>query len=944
MRASGHTSWTRRAALHKMTAMTTSTRRGKHRPDSSATTKPEARAWHRSDPSEVAEALGTGTAGLTPAEAVARLARHGPNRLEEAPPRSDLAILLAQFKSPLIYILLAATLATLLLEEWVDAGVIAVVLILNAAIGFIQERSAERSVRALMKLVSPRARVVRGGQETEIESVDLVPGDLVLLESGVRVPADLRLSTTNALAIDESLLTGESVPVGKVPDAVGPEAVLADRKCMAYTGSVVTSGRGRGFVVATAGDTELGAIAAQVRGEAETETPLQRRMKRFAGVVGIAVAVSAVLALGLGLLLGESLRDMFMVAVALAVAAVPEGLPVVFTITLAIGVRRMAARGAIVRRLTAVETLGSTSVIGSDKTGTLTQNRMTVQRVWTPAGALDLSEDATVEAAAPGSAIHEALLAGASTNEATLEAPGSETLGQGDPTELALLVAARRAGLDLDAVRAEAIVAEIHFEPERGYSATWRRRADGSVRVYLKGAPERVLGMCDRMAGAEGAVPVDADAIHAAARELAAEGLRVLAMAVADVEAPPAEGALPETPSGLVFAGLQGMMDPPRHGVKEAVAGCLEAGIRVAMITGDHPITARAIGQQIGIADEDSRLLTGAEIEGMDDETLVASIEGVPIFARTSPSDKLRVVHAWQRSGEVVAVTGDGVNDAPALKAAEVGVAMGRSGTDVAREASDIVLTDDDFVSIQAAVEEGRVTFDNLRKVTFFLVSTGAAMILTILFSLTMGWAIPFLPAQILWLNLVTNGLQDVALAFEPKEKGIGQLPPRPPQEGIMSWVLWERTAVVAVVMTVGTLFMFMRTLDETGSMIQAQSVALTTMVLFQAFHVGNSRSEWDSIVKKSPFSNPFLFIATAAALLVHTAALNLGPLQFVLRVEPIPMRTIAVLVGVALTIVPVVELHKLIRSSRRPRAISKAPRTPSSSRQLDAALHGGPR
>jgi Ca2+-transporting ATPase len=886
--------------------------------------------WHALEPSGLAARLGVDPAGLSRGEAEARLARSGPNRLEEAPPPSFLALLLHQFRSPLIYILLLAAGVTAALGELIDASVIAAVLALNAVIGFTQERKAEVSVRALRRLLSPRAHVIRDGKEWEIDSALLVPGDLVLLESGVRVPADLRLVSTAALAIDESLFTGESIPAAKHARPLEAALPLADRANMAYTGTVVTTGRGRGHVVATGAHTELGAIAGELREAEKTATPLQQRMGRLTRVIGIAVAVSAITGFALGTALGHPPAEMFMLAVALAVAAVPEGLPVVFTVTLAIGVSRMARRKAIIRNLPAVETLGSTTVIGSDKTGTLTENRMTVEEVWADGRFFPVRGDPDrLEASGEGAALaarHEplrlTLLCGVLTNEADVYITERGVESRGDPTEAALLVAAERMGIGREEARAAlAPFAEIPFEPDRQYSASVRTR-DGRYLVFAKGAPERLVPMCTSLADGSGTRALAREEVLGAAREMAGRGLRVLAMAFAEHPQPPHGPEEVREPEGLTFLGLVGMMDPPRTGVREAIAGCQAAGIRVVMITGDHAATAQSIGEQLGIAPAGAPVLVGTDLAGLDDGDLTRRVGSVSVYARVAPEQKLRVVRALREGGEVVAVTGDGVNDAPALKAADIGIAMGRSGTDVAREASDMVLADDNFVSIHAAVEEGRITFDNLRKVTFFLVSTGVGTVITILVAMVLGWPIPFVPAQLLWLNLVTNGLQDVALAFEPGERGVLERPPRPRGEGIVSPLLWERTVVAGVVMAAGTLALFRWELDATGSLAQAQTAALTTMVLFQAFQVGNSRSEFLSVFAKSPWSNPFLLAASAVALVVHLVALNLGPTQFVLRVEPLVGLGVWVrLLAVAASIVVAMEAHKWLRGRAGRRA-----------------------
>ena len=881
--------------------------------------------WHSLAAGEVEQQFETGGHGLAHHEAEARLARYGPNQLEEEPPTPPWLVFLRQFRSPLIFILLLALAVTVLLGEHLDASVIAVVLVLNAVIGFTQERKAEGAVRALMQLVVPHARVIRDGREREIDSRELVPGDVVLLESGVRIPADLRLVSTTALQVDESLLTGESVPVTKTTDAVSIDAVLSDRSCMAYTGATVTAGRGAGVVVATGPRTELGAIAGLMRSEAVSATPLQLRMDHFARIIGLAVGVAALVAFGSGVALGESVEHMFLVAIALAVSAVPEGLPVAATITLAVGVRRMARRNAIIRRLPAVETLGSTTVIGSDKTGTLTENRMTVQHIWTPthryalAGGvpdgefLEGDEPAAIE---DQRALHLTLLAGVMTNEADLHWSDGELSTTGDPTEVALLLSALTEGLEPgDVRRAYPVFAEIPFEPVQQYSASIRTRHEQHV-VFVKGAPERVLGMCTEMLTDEGSAPLDHEQIADAARELAARGQRVLAFAHRELPEPLDDGAEIREPHGLVFLGLQAMIDPPRSGVKDAIAACQTAGIRVVMITGDHVDTARAIADQLGIDAADGAL-TGTELADLDEEAMAEHVGRVSVYARVSPEDKLRIVRALQARGEVVAVTGDGVNDAPALKAAEIGIAMGDKGTDVAREASEMVLSDDNFVSIVSAVEEGRVTFDNIRKVTFFLVSTGAAEITAILVAVWLQWPLILLPAQLLWLNLVTNGLQDVALAFEPAERGVLRRPPRRPGGGVLDRLMWERVALAGFVMGAGMLVMFRWELDSTDSLIRAQTVALTTMVVYQVFQAGNSRSETESVLRRNPFSNRFLFLATIAALSIHVAALYLPPTQYVLRVEPIELGAWIRIVVVATSILVAMEAHKALRRWR---------------------------
>ena len=879
--------------------------------------------WHALPVAEVEQCLDVGPDGLETTEVAERLSIVGPNILREEPPPGVLELLLRQLRSPLIYILLFAAVVTLLLREFIDMSVIIAVLIINTTIGFIQERQADRSVRALQQLLTPRASVVRRGRTLDITSSELVPGDLVLLESGKHVPADLRLVEATRLLVDESLLTGESAPVLKHTEPLEGDLVVQDRFNMAFAGTTVARGRGRGYVTATASATELGGIAIQMRSGELVETPLQRHISHLSTIIGGVVAVAAVLAFAIGLAAGEPLSEMFLVAVALAVSAVPEGLPVAFTITMATAVRRMAGHDVIVRQLPAVETLGSTTVIGSDKTGTITQNRMTVQRIWSdgrqgsaPVGSY---EDAVVRTGWSDLSHPDPMLltlvAGVIANEATLsdDPDGSSQFG-GDPTEVALLVAAAEAGLDVRGIRQELTpVIDLPFEPDRRYSAS-TRQSSSDVRsqylTYVKGAPEKVLQMSSHMLTDAGPVPIDEENIAQAIGSLARDGLRVLAFAVAeDEDAPPDL----ENLTGLTFVGLQGMIDPPRPGVEEAIADCRRAGIHVIMITGDHVATAAAIGSQLGLAAAPDAVVEGSTIDQLDDAAFSNLLKTAEVFARVTPRQKLRIVQQLREDGEIVAVTGDGVNDAPALRAADIGVAMGRDGTDVAREAAEMVLTDDDFTSIFEAVKQGRVTFDNLRKVTFFLVATNVAEILAVLTALSLGWPLPFQPAQILWLNLVTEGVQDVALAFEPAEPGVSDQPPRPPKEGIINRILWERTALAGIVMTVGTLALFRLELNIADSLAQAQTVALTTMVLFEAFQVFSART-FRSVFRTNPLSNPFVLIATLAALAIHIGALYFPPTQYVLRVEPLSLETWVRIIAVSAVIVLFMEAHKLIR------------------------------
>ncbi|MEY9214529.1 HAD-IC family P-type ATPase [Thermobifida halotolerans] len=886
------------------------------------------RKWHAVDVPEAFAALDTAPEGLTDEEARRRLERHGPNALEETPPTSAAVVFLRQFASPVIAILLFAFVLTAVLGEWLDAAVIAVALLVNAVIGFVQERRAEQAVRALMSLSQPHAHVVRNGRRLEVESAALVPGDVVLVESGSRIPADIRLVEAHALEVDESLLTGESEPVTKSTEAVAPEVGLGDRLSVGHSGTMVASGRGTGVVYATGARTELGAIAGLIKGAPETATPLKERMSRLSRIIAVAAVASAILVMAIGLLRGGDPMELLLVAVALAVAAVPEGLPIVLTVALAIGVTRMARRNAVVRRMLAVEALGSATVIGSDKTGTLTENRMTVRRLWSPvdgrigpAAVRPHRRDITAEDPEHVDPYLLLLLCGALTNEATVRGEGVHRQAHGDPTEVALLDAAHNAGL-LRAARDVMFpkTAEVHFEPARRFSATARRWGDREV-LFVKGAPERVLAMCDGQAGESGVESVRPEDLHAAGERMAAEGLRLLALAMSRPYEPGTAPVDPKDPSGMVLLGLVGIMDPPREGARESVRACREAGIRVVMITGDHGVTARAIAAELGICEPDAPVLTYDQIVDLDGERLRAAVADVNVYARIPPEGKLRLVRALEANGEVVAVTGDGVNDAPALKAASVGVSMGRGGTDVAREASEIVLADDNFSTIVHAVEEGRVTFDNIRRAVFFLVSTGAAMVVALTVSTLLGWPLLMVPAQLLWLNLVTSALQDIALVFERAEPDLLRRPPRSAREGIVSPLLWQRIGVTGVVMAIGTLALFWWEWDRSGSLTAAQTVALTTMVVFMAFQAGNARSATQSVLRVPPYHNPLLVAATIGTFVLHVAALYFPPTQILLRVEPLDADAWWRIVAVAFSVLVVVEIEKAIRralASRR--------------------------
>jgi Ca2+-transporting ATPase len=879
--------------------------------------------WYQLGIKEIFQKLETSEKGLTEAEAKQRISQYGQNKLAEEEKISKLKILLHQFTSPLIYILLIAGIVTFLLEEYIDSGVIFAVVILNAVIGFIQEYKAEESVRALKKMVVPKAKVLREGKEKEINSEELVPGDIVLLASGTKVPADLRLLHTIELKVDEAMLTGESVPAEKITSPIKEDRLTpGDQRNIAFMGTIAVTGRAKGIVVETGHKTVLGQIAEKVREVSAIKTPLQDKLERFAKLIGIVVLVFSAVVFGAGIMLGAKASEMFMIAVATAVSAIPEGLPVAVTIAMAIGVARMARRNAIIRKLHAVETLGSTTVIGSDKTGTLTKNEMTVKLIYDGEHTYDVAGSGYEPR---GEIFHEGvpvkvkeekylmhlLRIGLLCNESYVYEEEGQYKVEGDPTEGALIVSAMKAQLGIEEEKEKyQQLAIIPFESERGFMVTLHSHR-GKKFIFAKGAPEKVLDMCDQsIDGSE----LDKKEIENIAADFAKDGLRVLAFAYKEAPDEMDELSHHDVESGLVFAGLQGMIDPPRPEVIESIEGCKKAGIRVVMITGDHAVTAAAIARKIGINGDAAEVLTGRDIEAMSDQELFSQAQKVSVYARVSPQHKLRITRQLIEHGEIVAITGDGVNDAPALKAAHIGIAMGRGGTDVAKEASDMVIADDNFASIFAAVEEGRVVYDNIKKVTLFLISCGFGELLAIIATILMGLPIPYIPAQILWLNLVTNGLQDVALAFEPAEKGVLNRPPRSPKESILSSLLLQRTLLMGTVLAGGTIFMFISSLNSGVTLENARTVALTTMVFFQFYQAFNCRSETRSIFRMSPLSNPFLFFSMIAAFFAQLAVIYVPALQWVFRTVPLTADEWIKIGLVTVTIVIAVETDKWVR------------------------------
>ena len=873
-------------------------------PSVNATGNPApAPAWHCLEAAAAAERLATDPqAGLRPGEAAARLARHGANELAEGAGRSPWRMLAAQFTDFMILVLLAAAVVAGLVGEPQDSVVIVVIVVLNAVIGFLQEFRAERTMAALRKLGAPHARVVREGRVSDVAARELVPGDVVLLEAGAIVPADLRLTEVARLKVQEASLTGESSAVDKqLKPLASAELALGDRDNMAYKGTVVTYGRGRGLVVATGMATELGRIAALLESTVEGQTPLQRRLAVFGRRLALAALGICVIIFAAGLLRGEPLVLMFLTAVSLAVAAIPEALPAVVTVALALGAGKMARRNALVRRLPAVEALGSVTTICSDKTGTLTQNRMQVARLW---AAGRFIEPGVAPQAGPWPRLARAM---ALSNDAESGASGEL---QGDPTETALYAAAREAGFDKAELAASfPRVMELPFDSDRKRMTTFHR--DGAAFVaFTKGAPESVIGRAARVATAEGEAAIAIPAALEAAATLASEGLRVLAFA---------ERSWPELPAGeeaavereLTLLGLVGLVDPLREEAAPAAAECAAAGISPVMITGDHPETAAAIARRLGFLDEGESVIDGVELGRLSDGELRERAGRTAVYARVNPEQKIRIVAALQARGEIVAMTGDGVNDAPALRRADVGVSMGRSGTDVAREASHLVLLDDNFATIVSAVREGRRIYDNIRKFIRYAMTGNLGEIWTIFLAPFVGLPIPLLPIHILWINLVTDGLPGLALAVEPAERNLMRRPPRPPAESVFAHGLWQH--MVWVGLLIGGLCIATQAWALESGSAHWQTMVFTVLGLAQLAHVMAIRSERDSLLTLGIGSNWPLAGAVALTVGLQLAVIYVPWLNALFHTQPLSAAELAACFAIAMVVFVAVEIEKAL-------------------------------
>ncbi|MEJ5197625.1 MAG: cation-translocating P-type ATPase [Anaerolineae bacterium] len=872
--------------------------------------------WHLLVLDQVFAHLNTGPGGLTRAEATRRLAEYGPNELRTDGRISPWAVLLNQFKNILIIILLIATALSIVLGHGVEAIAIIVIVLFAVLLGFVQEYRAERAIEALRRMAAPTATVLRDGEEVEIPARDLVPGDVILLRAGDVVPADARLIEAINLQVEEAALTGESLPVEKhTAPLLNEKLALGDRKNLVYSGTIVTYGRGKAVVVATGMNTEFGKITGMLQTVEAGQTPLQENLDRMGKTLAKAALVVVTLIVALGLLRGQPFIEMFIFGIALAVAVVPEALPAVVTISLALGVQRMVKRHALVRRLPVVEALGSTTVICSDKTGTLTRDEMTVRQIFVAGQLIEVSgagyepvgsfsRNGSVEP--PSEALLELLRGAVLASDAQLTARDGHWDIKGDPTEGALVVAAAKAGLQRAALEAQyPRVGEIPFTSETKRMTTLHATPSGPV-AYAKGAAEVILDSCTHWMTAAGAQPLDEaarTAILAQAQQMAAQALRVLGIATKP------GASLADAERGMTFLGLVGMIDPPRAEAKAAVQACKQAGIKVAMITGDHPLTAQAVARELGLLNT-GRSVTGAELEAMSDDDFKRQVEDIEVYARVSPAHKLRVVTALQEHGHIVAMTGDGVNDAPALKKADIGIAMGITGTDVSKEAASMTLTDDNFASIVAAVEEGRGIFGNIKKYLMYLLSSNIGEIGLMAGATLAGLPLPLTAVQILYVNLATDGLPALALSVDPPEKDLMRRKPRDPRTGIFTRPVVTLMAAGGLWSTLANLGVFIWALNSGRSVAQAMTMTFVSLVLIQFFKAYNYRSDHNSVLEQ-PFANKWLNLAIVSQLALLALVIYWPPLHDVFGTFYLTLEDWLVVTALAFTVSPVLELTK---------------------------------
>ena len=881
--------------------------------------------WHAMPVESVLEKLESSKAGLASWKVADNQQVYGENRLPESDVRSPWLRFILQFHNVLIYVLIVAGIVTALLQHWVDAGVIFGVVLLNALIGYLQEGKAEDALNAIKQMLSPSAMVIRDGKKVSLPATELVPGDVVLLQSGDKVPADLRLFKTNGLKVQEAVLTGESLAVEKTTEQVSAEAVIGDRYDMAYSGTLVSHGQAGGVVVATGASTEIGRISTMVAEVSEVTTPLLKQMAQFGRWLTLAILLVAILTFAFGYLMRDyGATEMFLAAVSLAVAAIPEGLPAIMTITLAIGVQRMARRNAIIRRLPAVETLGAVTVICSDKTGTLTCNEMTVKNIlssnemfyldgsgYDPHGGI-YHEDKKV-IGSEHSVLDEISRAALLCNDALVENSNGQWQVLGDPMEGALMVAAMKSGLETELeLQLYPRTDLIPFESEHRFMATLHHSHHGQAYIFVKGAPERLLQMCNLQRSADGDVPIDEDYWKKGIETMASQGQRVLAIAVKQVPQEKIELNFDDVESDLVMLGMFGLIDPPREEAIKAIKTCSNAGIRVKMITGDHSVTARAIAGQLNLVNS-SDVITGEELEQLSDEALKNRIEDVDVYARVSPEHKLRLVKMLQEFGLIVAMTGDGVNDAPALKRADVGTAMGRNGTEAAKEAAEMVLADDNFASIAHAVEEGRTVYDNLKKAILFILPTNGGEALVIMAAIIMGFQqLPLTPVQILWVNMITAVTLALSLAFEPPEENVMNREPRHAGEPLLNGHLLWRIVFVAVILMIGTFGLYLYEIEAGHSPEVARTVAVTTLVFFEIFYLFKSRYISNPVFNlKGLTGNPCVLLAIAVLILFQLAFTYLPVLQHLFGTDAIPVEMWLRIVLVSSSVLFLVEIEK---------------------------------
>ena len=885
--------------------------------------KPQAQ-WHTCEPAQINSILDTSPQGLSPSQVDERQQKYGANRLPDPPRRSKLMRLLAQFNNVLIYVLVLAAFVTAALGHQVDSGVIVAVVLINALVGFFQEGKAEKAIDAVRNMLSQQAVVIRDGHRQQVAAEELVPGDIVFIQSGDRVPADLHLHKLKELNIDEALLTGESVPVTKQTEPVAADADLGDRKNLAFSGTLVSFGQGTGTVIATGSDTEIGRISTLLTEVTTLTTPLTRQLDSFARWLtgSILLIAAATMMFGYGVR-DYALGDMFLAAVGLAVAAIPEGLPAIITIALAIGVQRMAKRRAIIRRLPAVETLGSVSVICSDKTGTLTRNEMTVTTVVTARCTADISgigydphgtftchhQDLNLHNQAE---LQQLCRASVLCNEAQLLQKEDEWLIEGDPTEGALLVLGAKSGIDLKEFRREMPRDDlIPFESEHRFMATLHHDHQGTGVVYIKGAIEAILPRCEWQLEGDEKKPVNTEFWNSQQELIASQGQRTLALAMLHLPEEHRTLQFSDVSNHLVLLGVVGIIDPPRDEAIEAVKQCHRAGIKVKMITGDHVLTATAIAMQMGIT-ESPRALTGHQIEQMSDNQLQDEVEGIDVFARASPEHKLRIVKCLQARQHVVAMTGDGVNDAPSLKRADVGTAMGVKGTEAAKEASEMVLADDNFASITSAIEEGRTVFDNISKSILFILPTNGGEALTVLAAIALGTQLAVTPAQILWVNMITAVTLALALTFEPTEPGVMQRPPRNTRSPILSPFMIWRIVFVSLLMVAGTFGLFLWELSSGTELDTARTIAVNTLVVLEVFYLLNSRFLSRSVLSQDGIlGNRYALYAIALVIVFQLLFTYLPIMQLFFNTTSISAAAWGKIVVVGVLLFLAVELEK---------------------------------